>query len=435
VIAWIVLGLACQQTEGPKPIRTGSMEAVPSEVYLGPVIASWNQPEAADVRVEYLVDGDWRSTPTRSVDRGDVSVTVLGVPLGSSTPWRVVIDNEEGHLVQDAPSPILATPLPSAFPELTIEVPDALERSDYVLTSVNEEGCGWCSGPYWTFIADRQGEIVWATRTSVGEWTLFAQLSVGGDHLLYDIVRTSGVSQAVRTYLDEPIEQIPMPGHHHGFVELPDGTLAWGRHDNGTLIETIAERAPGSDAIRRVWGCADWPEVTSCRSNALEYDPERDVYWFSFYTLNAVAEIDRTTGELVGFSDLRRAEPLDAEYRFDPTDSVFTWQHAPKVLPDGNLLISTDDTARSTTLVAEYALDRDEGVFTEVWSYDPGVRANFNGEVLRLPGGTTLHGLGAAGVLYEVTPEGEVVWRMSFERGHQLGRVAVIEDPYTLVAP
>lgn len=436
MIPWLGLVVACQQTDGPLPIRERSMQAEPSEVYLGPVTVSWEQPEAATVRVEYRVDGEWRATPDRDVAAGEVSMSVIGVPFGGAVPWRVVVDNASGHLVQDATSLILADPLPSSFPVLTVEVPDALERDDYVLTSVNENDCGWCSGPYWTFITDRAGQVVWATRTQRSEWTLFAQISVTGDHLIYDVVRTSDTSYAVRTYLDEPITTIDMPGHHHGFIELPDGTLAWARHQPGSVNETIAERAPGSDEIRTVWGCEDWPEVTGCRSNALEYDAERDEYWFSFYTLNAVVEVDRKTGDLLGFSDLRRpGEALDGEYLFDPTDSLFTWQHAPKVLPDGHLLISTDDVQRTTTKVAEYALDRDKGVFTEVWSFDPELRANYNGEVLRLANGDTMHGLGAAGVLYEVTPDGEVVWRMAFERGHQIGRVALVDDLYALVAP
>lgn len=432
---WLLLALACLPDDGPRPVRARTMEAVPSEAFVGPVTVSWNQREPASARVEYALDGEWRSTPEREVTAGDVAMTVVGLPPDTVAPWRVVLETAEGVLVQDAPDPIETPALPGGFPPLELEVPDALGRDDYLLTSVNESGCGWCSGPYWTFLVDRAGRVVWATKTSFAEWTLFSQLSTTGDHVLYDVVRNDGASYAVRTWLDRRIETIAMPGHHHGFVELPDGTLAWGRWDAPSTVETIAERAPGSDEIRTVWGCTDWRQVEKCRSNALEYDPKRDVYWFSFYTQSSVAEIDRTTGTLLGYSDLRDVALDELEYTFDPPESTFRWQHAPRVLDNGNLLVSTDDQARTTTRVAEYAIDREEGRLTEVWSYDPGIKSNYNGDVLRTPGGTTLHALGAAGVIYEVTDQGEVVWRVAFPRGHQVGRMAIVDDLYSLVAP
>lgn len=410
------------------------MEAALSDEFLGPVTVTWDQPEAADVQIQYQVNGRWLSSPVRSVRAGEQSMTIVGIPLGETASWRVFIDHPREPVLVEAPEPIVSAPLPKSFPPLKIDIEDDLRRDDYILTSVNERNCGWCSGPYWTFITNREGQVVWATRTGTGEWTLFSQVSVRGDHIIYDVL--SEPSFAVRTYLDESIEEIGMAGHHHGFIELPDGTLAWGEHQSGAFTEQIVERAPGSDETRTVWSCSDWPQVQGCRSNALEYDAERDVYWFSFYTLNAVAEVDRSTGDLVGFSDLRRPGPQIAnEYVFSPENSIFTWQHGPRVLPNGNMLISTDDTSRTTTKISEYELDRDSGVFTEVWSYDPGVLARFNGDVLRLENGNSMHGLGAAGIAYEVNDEGQEVWRMSFPDGHQVGRLAVIEDLYTLVAP
>jgi len=435
---WIVLMLGCREvpTDAPLPIRERTMDVVPSESFVGPVTVSWEQPEPADVHVEYQLDGEWRATPTRSVEAGEVATTVVGLPPSTTAEWRVVVETALGRRVQPGRGEIESNPLPESFPELTIEIPDALGRDDYVFTSVNERSCGWCSGPYWSFITDREGRVVWATRTVGGEWTLFTQLAVTGDHLIYVIIRTSGTSKAVRTYLDRELERIDMPGHHHGFIELPDGTLAWAQHLSGSTSESIVERPPGSGAARVVWSCADDPEIQNCRSNALEYDVDEDVYWFSSYTLNAMTEVDRSTGELLGYTDLRRPGPADAtRYVFDPAESILTWQHGPRVLDDGNLLISTDDPQRSSTRVAEYEVDRDTGTFTEVWSYDPQTKSEFNGDVLRLPGGTTMHALGAAGIVYEVTRDGEEIWRMSFPIGHQVGRLAVVEDLYALVAP
>lgn len=426
-----LLALGCS-VEPPLPIDPDTMSSEASLYALGPVTVSWDQPETRTGWVEYEAGDTWKATPRQLFQAGRVETTVVGVPLGFLADWRVVLeDDRERTYPFDSRDSIINSPLPKDFPPPTITVSDQLGRDDYVFSSVNERACGWCGGPYWSFIADREGRIVWASRSGPGEWTLFTQLSVNRDHVILDIV--GNPSAAIRTYLDAPIETIEMPGHHHGFIELPDGTLAWGQHLGSDFFESILEKAPGSDEIRTVWSCNSWREVQGCRSNALEYDPVRDVYWFSFYSNSSVAEINRTTGELVGFSDLQGSPPL--EYTFDPPDSAFTWQHGPRVLPNGNLLISNDDRARSTTKVSEYTLDRETRVFTEVWSYDPQVLAEFNGDVLRLDNGNTMHSLGAAGTIYEVDDAGTKMWEIAFGRGHQVARLDVIEDLYTLVAP
>ncbi|MEM6928297.1 MAG: hypothetical protein AAF602_15290, partial [Myxococcota bacterium] len=329
-------------------------------------------------------------------------------------------------------------PLPVQFPPITLEVPDALDRDDYILTSINEVGCGWCDGPYWSVILDRRGRVVWGTRTGFGEWTLFTRLAVDGDHVLYDVgyQERTPTATVVRTYLDREIETIETPGMHHGFVELPDHTIAWGhRETEEEAFESILERAPGSDSIREVWNCESW-FVSRCHSNALEYDPVRDVYWFSLYSSSSLVEVDRTTGELLGYSELTGPRPdLGIEYRFDPPEAIFSWQHGPKVLDDGNLLISTDDADRRSTRVAEYTIDRERNVLTEVWSYDSGVKVWNKGDVLRTPEGTTMHALGTSSAIYEVSPEGEVLWRITVKSRHQVGRLERIDDLYALIAP
>jgi hypothetical protein len=85
----------------------------------------------------------------------------------------------------------------------------------------------------------------------------------------------------------------------------------------------------------------------------------------------------------------------------------------------------------------EYVVDHAAETLTELWSFGLGGGSSMalNGDVWRLPGGNTLHTLGSAGQVIEVTPEGEVVWHLDYQAEHLMGRSGLIEDLYDLVPP
>ncbi|MEN0063373.1 MAG: aryl-sulfate sulfotransferase [Myxococcota bacterium] len=449
--------VACGGPDDPPPPDNSPVSDLSwelSDVFLGPVTVQWTQREAFDVVVEYQVDDDWRQTPTIEGVEGDNEATVVGIPLGDSAEWRITLT--DGTSI-DSNDPIEQRPINDGMPLPTIteSQPDLWEpTANYLLVSINENACTWCPGVYWLMIIDREGRPVWATRTSPGHWILYAQVSITSNTLLWDDIGQSyDDSVALRAYLDEPVEEIAIPGHHHAMVELPDGTLAWGAGSYTDYTESIMERAPGAVAPTEIWSCENWPaldgEDTSTEttpysgyysdgcfgSNALWYDPASDTYTYSWYSVESVVEVDRSTGEATWWSQSGGLplEGLDNEYSFDPPSSQFIWQHGVEILDNGHLLISSDDA--DSTLVREYEIDREAKVLREVWSYDPGVYAQFNGDTRRLPGGNTLHGVGAASVLYEVTPDNTVAWRAFFSADKMLGRADVIEDLYDYIAP
>ena len=456
VVAILCLGVVGGCKSGDLVVKKVSWEL--SEDFVGPVTVRWEQSDEAPVRVEYLVDEVWQSTHLVQGKEGANRATVVGVPFGTTSDLRVV--TERGDLSFDASTPIVQRDAPSKMPLPTISdsLPERQEpTANYILLSINQNACAWCPGTYWLMIIDRQGRPVWATKTPPAHWILYAQISASGDSVLWDDIDESddyssfeGYSVARRSYLDAPIEEIEIPGHHHAMIELPDGTLAWaaGRfEDDYTGYEAIMERAPGAEVPDEVWRCdEDWPALSltysysgykydGCfGSNALWYDSSSDTYQFSWYSVDSVVEIDRSTGESVWWSESESlGNPgLGPEYGFDPPSSRFDWQHGVQVIDDGNLLLSTDD--EDSTLVREYEIDHEAKVLREVWSFDPGISAEYNGDVRRLANGNTLHGLGAASVLYEVTHDGTVVWRAEFARDKLLGRADLIEDLYNLVA-
>ena len=427
--------------QGPPPDTDTDEEFVPMEVsgldwYLHDSINSlvyviWEQNKAGQVHVEYSFDDDvWLSSASIDAPAGMSTQLLVGIPYGESAEWRVVA---EGADPTDGPA-ISTNAIPPGLPQATVVTADDtawLPEGKYLLTSINQNEGGWTDGTYWTFIVDRQGRPIWARTAPQQNWTLYAQVSVSKDHILWDNATAwsqwdhGAGSRVHRTYLDAEIESIATPGLHHAFVELPDGTLAWGsRYHNEE--ESLVEKAPGATEETIIWVCNSW----YCESNCLYYQEATNTYLYSFYTSNTLFEVDRATGESIWW-----AGGTDGGYDFDPADSKFYWQHGVTYTAAGTLLLSTAAKHTFTSMVREYTVDHKTKTLTQIWSYDAGEHAATNGDAWRLSNGNTLHTLGSAGVIVEADSNGTEVWRLDFNGNYLLGRSEFIEDPYTLVQP
>jgi len=402
------------------------------------VYVSWEQGEAATVVVEYRFgSGDWQATPARELEPGAHEQLVVGIPFGTQAEWRVA--PAAGESVDG--ETITTGPIPDDLPTATVEIADEeawLSSGNYLLTSINEDIGGWTNGEYWTFIIDRQARPVWASKAPSHHWTLFAQVAVGGDHILWDESTywsswDNGAGSSVhRTYLDAEIEEIPTPGLHHAFAQLPDDTLVWGSQYHGGG-EALVEKGPHANDETVLWTChSDWPGSDYfCESNGLFYQESTDSFLYSFYTNNSVVEVDRQTGQSLWW-----AGGVGGGYDFDPSNSQFAWQHGVSYTDTGTLLLSTEaEIGGHTTMVREYSVEHGSETLVEVWNFNPDVYAETNGDAWRLDNGNTLHAMGAASEIYEVTAEGEVVWWVDFHGSRLLGRGEFIEDLYALVSP
>ncbi len=407
-------------------------EEVESLVYV-----SWEQTQAASAYVEFGFEGGgWRQSPTIDAAAGTHEQLLLGIPYGENAGWRVVVEGVEpvsGEAITTGPWP---AGLP--VPQLYVNESEGQLDAEFLLTSMNQSSGGWTGGDYWTFIMNRRGKAVWASLAPRSHWTLFAQVAVTGDHILWDEATywssyDDGADSTVhRTYLDDEIEEIATPGLHHAFVQLPDETLVWGSQNHGGY-EALVKKAPGQEDETIIWTCEDdWPGSGHCESNGLFYAEDRDSFLYSFYTNNSVVEVDHATGESLWWAgDVRDG------YSFDPPASKFSWQHGISYTDQGNLLVSTharSDNGSNTTKVIEYEVDHKAQLLTDVWSYDPYAYASTNGDAWRLDNGNTLHLVGSASEIFEVTSEGEVVWHLDYGQTQLLGRGELIEDLYDLVA-
>jgi hypothetical protein len=115
---------------------------------------------------------------------------------------------------------------------------------------------------------------------------------------------------------------------------------------------------------------------------------------FSYRSLDVIGVIDRESGLIV--------------WAWGPGE--LDGQHKPHVLPNGNLLIYDNGTLRGYSRAIE--LDPLTGDIE--WSYTAQPPEAFLSKYIsgaqRLPNGNTLICEGAKCHLFEVTPEGDVVW-------------------------
>ena len=404
------------------------------------VWVTWTQDIPGTVHVEWTFEDDaWSSTASWELEPGTYTKLIAGIPYEQDASWKVVV--EGGESVDG--DTITTGGIPSGWPSPTLEVSDPdnwYPQGKYLLSSINQDSGGWMSGTYWTFIIDREGRPVYAHKAPQRHWTLFVQVAVTGDHFLWDEATYwsnwdgGAGSQVHQAYLDQEIGEIWTPGLHHAFVQLPDQTLVWGSQYHGgeeALVEKAID-ADDDDSGTVLWTCDDdWPGSGRCESNGLHYSVDRDSFLYSFYTNNSLVEVSHSTGESLWW-----AGEVRNGYKFEPSDSQFSWQHGVTYNDEGHLMVSTHNSSGSmTTLVREYEVDHDAQTLRQVWSYDAGVFASTNGDAWRLSNGNTLHLLGSAGEIKEVTSDGATVWHVDWHAEKLLGRGEFIEDLYALVSP
>ena len=409
--------------------------------YQSLVEVTWIQHAAGTVTIDYVfgLEDETGSSPELTLEAGTWRQIVVGIPYEQDFLLDLTWTGEGGTFTTPDQAGSTGT-LPEDMPTVALMEAQSDGWDDskpYVLGSVNATAGGWVNGTFWNWIIDRDARVIWAHEVPRG-WSLYPQRSQDGTHLLLDgntfwSAYDEGADSTVKRMLLDgtELEEISLVGLHHSFLELSDGSFIWGAASWTT--ETLDELSP--DGVQRtVWECDDFlAEMgarSTCQSNSMFHNEADDTVLFSFYTLEEIIEIDRTTG-----ASLRAFGRLEGSWAFDPPESEFIWQHGPSYTEEGNLLVSSKSPDETETVVYEYALDEDNETLTEVWSFgiDEGVLARTDGEAHRLPNGNTLHNYGSAGRLREVTPEGEVVWDINWKAERLIGRTTFQDDLYGLL--
>lgn len=382
--------------------------------------------------VEYGPDGEYGPTFAASVVEGQPEPTVVvGMKPETTYHLRGVVSSGGRERVSGALE-VTTGAVPTSLPTFTVEQGDPGDSwSGFLVTSVLMD-------PPAAIILDESGEIVW---WSVYEdYDLMGRVRLAPDRasvLFADVnLRVSGINEINRVALDGTwLERYDTPDLHHDFTVHEDGTLAWLAYDPRVLRggETIAgdsirvlEPDGTEQRLYTAWDDFEYdpevlngPDLIWPHANALDHLPEERAYLVSFMLYDAIAKIDATQGEmqwLMGgeFSDFTLP---------DGSTDLFGFQHQMQRLDDSLLVFVNGEQPGGESRAVEYTVDAESGTVEEAWSYwpDPPMESMVLGDVHRFSSGNTLVTFGYSGQIHEVTPEGEVVWKLTADMGDVLG--------------
>lgn len=302
-------------------------------------------------------------------------------------------------------------------------------------------------------ILDAEGETVWWHSVSQGDGNVITRTHPGrdGGHVLYKTWQGwasageySEVREVIRTTLDgEEIQRIPVPYAHHDFLELPDGTITVLEYDRREMygIDVDGDRLTevGPDGARtEVWNIWDHTEYDPDHDydggnrwghcNAIDYDAAEDAYLVGCLHFSCIYKIDRASGDLVWTlgGDDSDFEILGGD------EEWFTGQHQFQFFDGGLVVFDNGPYGGFETRASEFRVDYEDFVVERIWEYrpDPPFGIYAYGDVSRLPNGNTLITWSTAGQMDEVTPEGDVVWRLNLDLGAAFGYAVWRESLY-----
>jgi len=374
---------------------------------------------------------------TRTGDRWEA--VVVGLLPETTYSLVATVDSDDG-LQQSEPQALTTGPLPASFTRFTMDGEQAAaDRGGFLLTT-------FVSIPSAAVIIDLQrGDYVWwyveeHEDTSIRRAHLAREATaiymLESDSLYYSEAQRE--SDLVWMVLDgSDVSRAPIKGLHHDFVERPDGVIAI-IHKDQRLVQEDPNVAVAGDQIVElvaggdndvVWSLWDTPAYApgmidqvldgESHANALDHDPDSDTYYLSSRNLQAIFAVDRASGETLWQFGGDRSDFTSP----DGDTHLTTLQHQFQVLDDTLLVFDNGNEYQAGSRVVEYGLDHDSGIAEVIWEYrkDPTDLCYALGDVTRFDDGNTMITWSTSGIIEEVDPQGEVVWRMTLPLGVGLG--------------
>jgi hypothetical protein len=312
------------------------------------------------------------------------------------------------------------------------------------------------TGPFWLYIIDRQGRIVWYYSDIIANPCMaFPRIARDGSYIYIEKRMFGDVSnyepRVLKMTLDHRFfEEIPVPLLNDCFDVTDEGTILFNtveRRGESLLKEMLPD-----GTIRPIWDCRQWTVdngvrgvSNACYSNTVNWNALADTVLMSMPYLNTALEIDRQTGALVS-----QWGSLSESFEFDPVTWELEFNHYANITPDGTLVISSHEPGHSDTrepgqhYFMEFDIDQENEVLTERWVFGDDIDdwPMYKGEAYRMPGGNTLANYGTGGVIREITPDKETAWHVKWDAAgpnfqddhfnYMVGHNILIDDLYAL---
>lgn len=414
------------------------------------LIVTWTQLQAADTSaLEFSFAGgavmSSRPQPGKPGAHRDV---VLGVPEKTMVAIRIV-NGLSGAVYKSKGYQGTTGAIPSTFPKPQVLAYEAsLASPERFMLGAVEASPADCVdvfscyylGPYWIYIMDRQGRIVWYwADMSDNASSAYPRLARDGAYIVVDKGR-GGNTGVVKMTLDRQYYQfIPIKNLDDAIDVTSDGSVLY--DTNGELFELTKQ-----GATRSIWSCEKhFGPSFECYSNTVNWVESDDSVLLSFPIPCVVVQVSRKTGALLGVYG-----NVAGSYTFSPSPWRMEFPHSPTITPDGTLLVSAhlpgypDGSAAGSKHHAfeEFTIDREARTLTQKWlhSDDPDWAAA-KGFAIRLANGNTLVNYGTGGVIREVTPDKKTVFGVKFPApdpngnpyfGRMVGNNVYVDDLYAL---
>ena len=436
------------------------------------LVVRWVQSrDTVSTRIRYTFESDdWLASPKMPRSAGKHSEVLLGIPekhpvtfyFETETAADTATNPFDGGALDaglDTPQRFTATTgeLPAKIPRPTVSVydPASSDPARWMLGSVEDtpSKSRYYVGPFWLYIIDRQGRIVWYyTDMGANPCMAYPRVSREESHLYIEkrmfYARGSYRPRVARMTLDfNQFEEISIPGLDDCFDVTDNGGILFNEWSDSEAA-WLRERRPDG-TVRDIWSCGAWAEsigVTDhahyCYANTVNWHPKEDTIILSMPYINTAVEIDRQTGDL-----LSQWGNLPGSFEFQPPSWEFQFNHFPAITEDGTLLVSTHAPGHPDKMTVgehrfvEYDIDRDEGRLVEKWSMTatPGEWPQFKGEATRLESGNTLVNFGTGGIIKEITPSKDTVWHVKWDADFEddtfnkmVGHSIMLSDLYPL---
>lgn len=435
------------------------------------LIVEWEQRLASDdTWIEYSFDpGEWLQSPALPGTLGDHQQVLLGIPGDTEVTFRFVNRTGEGDGVSEEYQGTTGT-VPATMPRPTVESYDRALASPHrwmfggVEDTQNIGGQGnFYAGPFWLYIIDRQGRIVWYY-VDLGDnpTSAFPRITPNG-HIAIEKRQFSDTSyepSVLHMTLDRTYEDdIDVPDLDDCIDFTDDGSLLYNVLTSYDQEPALMEMSPDG-TIREIWNCNDWLDdngisgQNACYSNTVSWNRADDTVLMSMPYLDTIVEIDRQSGELVGqYGQANGSWPFEgSSYEWS-----FEFNHFANIGPDGTLFVSSHEPGHGgpnassgnatenhgTHMFLEFELDRVNQRVIERWFYvaEQGEWPRYKGMVMPIEGGdgNVIANVGTGGTILEITPDGDVAFRVLWDAdfdepldNKMVGHNILVDDLYAL---